>query len=244
MPSALMLGRELCTPLDLVFGPHLELEISGGAELHYCRWLKEHLKVVPSLGTRLPSGCWGLAKVAVRQSVPWESFSVAAVSNHESSSLPVALITGLVCGIVLVILLLLLYHCRQSKDSCFIRQIQSDSYSRDENQHHEYTSALPGEACIYESIKDCENPGNGESHEVTYSAIELKHVEKKRWDHKAEQSRVYSDVKTETTDDSLTYAQINHHNKGKAKKKKGKSSAAATDELVYSEVKPGTAAGL
>ncbi|KAK2813273.1 hypothetical protein Q5P01_000852 [Channa striata] len=85
------------------------------------------------------------------------------------------------------------------------REIQSDSYSRDENQHHEYTSALPGE-----------------SQEVTYSVIELKHVEKKRWDHKAEESRVYSDVKTETTGhDSLTYAQINHHNKGKAKKKKG-----------------------
>ncbi|XP_067381113.1 Fc receptor-like protein 5 isoform X2 [Channa argus] len=145
---------------------------------------------------------------------PQSWLTVNAVSKHESSSLPVALTIGLVCGILLIIFLLF-YHFRQSKDSCFIRQMQSDSTSRDsstnhgvnrnEKEHNEYCSLL-----------------RGESQEVTYSLIELKHIEKKCKDHKPEESPVYSDVKTETT---------------------GKSSAAATDESVYSEVKPGTAVG-
>ncbi|KAK2862960.1 hypothetical protein Q5P01_002493 [Channa striata] len=49
-------------------------------------------------------------------------------------------------------------------------------------------------------------------------------------DHKPEESPVYADVKIETADDSLTYAQINRHNKGKAKNKKD-------DGLTYAQIK-------
>ncbi|XP_044039020.1 Fc receptor-like protein 5 [Siniperca chuatsi] len=46
---------------------------------------------------------------------PQSWMSVKAVTRPESSSFPVPFIVGLVCGIVLIILLLLLYRCRQSK---------------------------------------------------------------------------------------------------------------------------------
>ncbi|KAF3697784.1 hypothetical protein EXN66_Car013465 [Channa argus] len=96
-----------------------------------------------------------------------------------------------------------------------------------------------GEACIYESIKDYENVENDESQDVTYSVIELKHVGKKRKDHKPEESPVYSDVRIQTADDGLMYAQINCPNKGKAKKKKGKHQN-PEESPVYSDVKIGT----
>ncbi|KAM6968624.1 retrovirus-related Pol polyprotein from transposon 412 [Tautogolabrus adspersus] len=45
-PAALMFGRELRTPVDLVFGAPPEPEIPGGAELDYFQRLKERLQVV------------------------------------------------------------------------------------------------------------------------------------------------------------------------------------------------------
>lgn len=45
-PAALMLGRELRTPVDLVFGAPPEPEIAGGAELDYYRRLTDRLRVV------------------------------------------------------------------------------------------------------------------------------------------------------------------------------------------------------
>ncbi|XP_036943163.1 high affinity immunoglobulin gamma Fc receptor I-like, partial [Acanthopagrus latus] len=117
--------------------------------------------------------------------------SVQAVSRPESSSLPVLLIVGLICGIVLIILLILLYHYRPSKGTCFNRPIQSESSNTDhvvdqnEAQCDTYASLLPVA---------------GGSRDVTYSSVELKNVGKK--------------------DDHLTYAQVNRHNKGKGKKKK------------------------
>uniref|UniRef100_A0A8P4K9E2 Ig-like domain-containing protein n=1 Tax=Dicentrarchus labrax TaxID=13489 RepID=A0A8P4K9E2_DICLA len=44
-------------------------------------------------------------------------------------------------------------------------------------------------------------------------------------------------------DDNLVYAQVNYHNKGKAKRNTGNSPPGATADAVYSEVKPGTALG-
>ncbi|KAK2899766.1 hypothetical protein Q8A73_012895 [Channa argus] len=48
-PATLMFGRELRTPVDLVFGPPPEPEITGGPELDYLRQLKERLSVVYQL---------------------------------------------------------------------------------------------------------------------------------------------------------------------------------------------------
>ncbi|XP_067436986.1 Fc receptor-like protein 5, partial [Thunnus thynnus] len=150
--------------------------------------------------------------------------SVKAVSRPESSSSLIPLIVGLVCGIILIILLLLLYRYRRSKDSHFIRPIQSESTNQNENSS---------------SLHDA-----GESQDITYSSIELKNVAKTGKRHETVESSVYADVKIgSAADDNLTYTQVNYHNKGKAKKHKGKSTPAATDEAVYSEVKPGTSLG-
>ncbi|XP_067381105.1 basement membrane-specific heparan sulfate proteoglycan core protein-like isoform X4 [Channa argus] len=165
-----------------------------------------------------------------------------SVKENTSSSFPVALIIGMVCGITFLILLLLLCCYRQSKDSCFIRHIQTEhtSHGSSTNERpHEYSSVVHGEACIYESIKDSENVENDESQDVTYSVIELKLVGKKRKDHKPEESPVYSDVRIQTADDGLMYAQINCPNKGEAKKKKGKHQN-PEESPVYSDVKIGT----
>ena len=45
-PAALMFGRELRTPVDLVFGAPPEPEIAGGKEMDYFRRLRERLRVV------------------------------------------------------------------------------------------------------------------------------------------------------------------------------------------------------
>uniref|UniRef100_A0A669CTB7 Integrase catalytic domain-containing protein n=1 Tax=Oreochromis niloticus TaxID=8128 RepID=A0A669CTB7_ORENI len=45
-PAALMFGRELRTPVDLVFGSPPEPEINGGPEMDYYRRLRERLQVV------------------------------------------------------------------------------------------------------------------------------------------------------------------------------------------------------
>ncbi|CAL9701640.1 unnamed protein product [Knipowitschia caucasica] len=45
-PAALMFGRELRTPVDLVFGSPPEPEIAGGHEMDYFQRLREHLRVV------------------------------------------------------------------------------------------------------------------------------------------------------------------------------------------------------
>ncbi|XP_042258288.1 uncharacterized protein LOC121890086 [Thunnus maccoyii] len=134
-------------------------------------------------------------------------------------------------------------------DSHFIRPIQSDSTNQDsaanhmvnlnETQHNVYSSLLHGDACLYESVRGSEDPGNdaGESQDIIYSLIELKNIAKRGKRHETVESSVYADVKIgSAADDNLKYAQDNYHNKGKAKKHKGKSTPAATDEAVYSEV--------
>ncbi|KAK7899004.1 hypothetical protein WMY93_019857 [Mugilogobius chulae] len=45
-PAALMFGRELRTPIDLVFGGPPEPEIAGGLETDYFQRLRDHLRVV------------------------------------------------------------------------------------------------------------------------------------------------------------------------------------------------------
>ncbi|XP_038586304.1 Fc receptor-like protein 5 isoform X4 [Micropterus salmoides] len=148
------------------------------------------------------------------------------MSRPESSSVPVPLIVGLVCGIVLILLLLLLYRYRPSKDSCSIRPIQSESTNRGSAEN--YSSPVhvaAGDAPLYETIKGFENTQSvaDESQDFTYSLIELKNIGKKKKRHEPEEVCVYSEVNAGTA---------------------GKSPPAAANETVYSEVKPGTALGL
>ncbi|CAI5669125.1 unnamed protein product [Oreochromis niloticus] len=182
----------------------------------------------------------------------WMSVKVT-VSGADSSSSPVWLMVGLVCGVsLIIILLLLLYRCRQSKYSCFTRSIQSESHSPgsftnhgvNQDETHEYNSIHPGTNHIYESVSYVEDNRNGsdEHQDVTYALIELKNFGKKRKHHKPEQSAVYSEVKTGAAEDSLMYAEVKRPKKEKAKKKAGKSSPAA-DAAVYSEVTSGSFPG-
>ncbi|XP_026016854.1 low affinity immunoglobulin gamma Fc region receptor II-like [Astatotilapia calliptera] len=170
--------------------------------------------------------------------------------NTTEFSSPVWLIVGLVCGVsLIIILLLLLYLCRQSKCSCFTRWIQSESHSPgsstnhgvNQDETHEYNSLHPGDANLYESITPVEDTGTGadEPRDVTYSLITLQNFGKKKKHHKPEQSAVYSEVKTGAAEDSLMYAEVKQPKKEKAKKNKGTSSPAA-DAAVYSEVTSGS----
>ncbi|XP_018527773.2 low affinity immunoglobulin gamma Fc region receptor II-b [Lates calcarifer] len=123
------------------------------------------------------------------QESPQSWMSVKAVSRSESSSFPVLLIVGLVCGISLIILLLLLFCCRKSKDPCCNsllqsqRNNQSSATDQDENQQPVYSSLLHGDICVYESIRGSGNGGNGGQADTTrnvISQIELKGVGKRR----------------------------------------------------------------
>ncbi|XP_053199089.1 uncharacterized protein si:ch211-163c2.2 [Scomber japonicus] len=97
--------------------------------------------------------------------------SVQAVSRPENSSSLIPLIVGAVCGVVFIILLILLYLYRPSKDSHSVRPIQSKSTNQDsathhmvnlnETQDHIYNSLLHGDVCVYESIRGSEDPENG-----------------------------------------------------------------------------------
>ncbi|CAI5669150.1 unnamed protein product [Oreochromis niloticus] len=162
----------------------------------------------------------------------WMSVKVT-VSGADSSSSPVWLMVGLVCGVsLIIILLLLLYRCRQSKYSRFTRSIQSESHSPgsstnhgvNQDETHVYNSLHPGTADLYESVTQIDESANGadDPRDVTYSLIELKTLGKKRKHHKPEQSAVYSEVKTGAAEDSLMYAEVKRPKKEKAKKKSRK----------------------
>ncbi|XP_039868522.1 immunoglobulin superfamily member 1-like [Simochromis diagramma] len=136
----------------------------------------------------------------------WMSVKVT-VSGADSSSSPVWLMVGLVCGVsLIIILLLLLYHCRQSKYSCFTRSIQSEGHSPgsstnhgvNQNETHEYNSLQHGTNNLSEYVMHVEDNRNGsdQHQDVTYSLIDLKNLQKNRKHHEPEQSAVYSEVKT------------------------------------------------
>ncbi|XP_056224611.1 uncharacterized protein LOC130164142 isoform X1 [Seriola aureovittata] len=112
--------------------------------------------------------------------------SVKSVSGPEDSWFPVPLIVGLVCGLLLIVLLLLLFRYRKTKNSCFIRSQSTNQSSatdhmmkQDETQCRKYTSPL-----------------HDESRDVTYSVIELENVAK--------------------NNDKLMYAQLVFHKKGRS----------------------------
>ncbi|XP_041841621.1 uncharacterized protein LOC121640022 [Melanotaenia boesemani] len=130
--------------------------------------------------------------------------SVTAVSRPESSSFPVLLMVGSVIGIILLIFLLLLCLCKQSKGLCCIRWIQSQSSSQSSSSH---PGVNQNETNQYSSpLHDAD-----ESRDVTYSLIELKHFGKKRRHHEPEESCVYSDVKTGTAGTVSVWTETCHH---------------------------------
>ncbi|XP_063325054.1 uncharacterized protein LOC134623986 [Pelmatolapia mariae] len=144
----------------------------------------------------------------------WMSVKVT-VSGADSSSSPVWLMVGLVCGVsLIIILLLLLYRCRQSKYSCFTRSIQSESHSPGSSTNH---GVNQNETHVYGSLQH----GTDEHRDVTYSVIEIKTFGKKREHHKPDETAVYSEVKIRAAEDSLMYAEVKRPPKEKAKKKAG-----------------------
>ncbi|XP_067381103.1 basement membrane-specific heparan sulfate proteoglycan core protein-like isoform X2 [Channa argus] len=153
---------------------------------------------------------------------PQSWMSVKLVSAAESSSFPVPLIVGLVCGVLLIILLLPLCCYRKIKDSRFLRSHSTNQSSATDHMINlscqDRKHALPGDVCLYESIKDPEGTEYDDSRDVTYSSIELKNIT--------------------NDDDTLMYTDVHFLNKGKAKKNKGTSSPAVADATIYSEVQP------
>ncbi|XP_034413209.1 uncharacterized protein LOC117747831 [Cyclopterus lumpus] len=89
-------------------------------------------------------------------------------SATTSSPVPVLLVVGLVCGVSLIILLLLVLYCyRKSKDSRLVRsQSTNQSPATDhmtnqvETQNNAYASLLHGDSCLYETIRGSEEPGH------------------------------------------------------------------------------------
>ncbi|XP_029943970.1 uncharacterized protein LOC115385974 isoform X3 [Salarias fasciatus] len=120
---------------------------------------------------------------------------------------------GLICGLLLLIfLLLLLCCCRKTTDSCFNR-----CQSSQQSQTTDHSSNQLEDQCN------------------TYASPFQ--VKKKK---EPEESTVYADVKTTSSqDDEVTYAQVKP-NKCNAKGKKGRTAPAAAEETVYSEVKAET----
>ncbi|KAF3697783.1 Fc receptor-like protein 5 [Channa argus] len=152
---------------------------------------------------------------------PQSWMSVKLVSTAESSSFPVPLIVGLVCGVLPIILLLPLCCYRKIKDSRFLRsqstnQSSATDHMIDQDESQDRKHALHGDVCLYESIKDPEGTEYDDSRDLTYSSIELKNIT--------------------NDDDTLMYTDVHFLNKGKAKKNKGKSSPAVADATIYSEV--------
>ncbi|XP_017164003.1 uncharacterized protein LOC103476161 [Poecilia reticulata] len=74
-----------------------------------------------------------------------------------------------------------------------------------------------------------------ETREVTYAQIEVNNIGKKRRPPNTEEGAVYSKVKRGAADLNPVYADINHQNKAK-KKRKGELSPPASD-VIYSEIK-------
>ncbi|XP_076737809.1 uncharacterized protein LOC112431343 [Maylandia zebra] len=125
------------------------------------------------------------------------------------------MIVGLVCGVsLIIILLLLLYRCRQSKCADKPRDVIYSNIEL-ENFGNKWKHQKPEQSAVYANVK-------------TGAAGRLR---------RAEESAIYSDVKMGAAEDSLMYAEINHHKKQKAKKNKGKSSPESNNEAVYSQVK-------
>ncbi|XP_032438582.1 uncharacterized protein LOC116732479 isoform X2 [Xiphophorus hellerii] len=98
-------------------------------------------------------------KIFVTRQPNGSHVSSVTVSSPVISSFPVMLIVGPVSGIVLIVLLLLLWRCRRSKDLSCIRSFQSESSSQRPTTNHgvnqtesDYSFLLHGTTSVYETI--------------------------------------------------------------------------------------------
>ncbi|XP_055362968.1 basement membrane-specific heparan sulfate proteoglycan core protein-like isoform X2 [Betta splendens] len=124
-----------------------------------------------------------------------QSWMAVNASKSSNGHIPVMLVVGLVCGVILLLLLLLLScRFRRSKGSCYIRPTQSGTVWTSNTTPSVSQNQNQPETRIYESVNDSENTGKDVS-DVTYSVIELKSFEQNRGQHKPAESPVYSDLK-------------------------------------------------
>uniref|UniRef100_A0A671UPX1 Ig-like domain-containing protein n=1 Tax=Sparus aurata TaxID=8175 RepID=A0A671UPX1_SPAAU len=95
------------------------------------------------------------------------------IQRPEISSVPVPLIVGLVCGIVLFIPLLVLFRYRASNDSCCDRPVQSESDNMDcvDNEIDNYSTLLHGDVFLYETVRGPQGAGHGMDEEPEESAV-------------------------------------------------------------------------
>uniref|UniRef100_A0AAX7TSE3 Ig-like domain-containing protein n=1 Tax=Astatotilapia calliptera TaxID=8154 RepID=A0AAX7TSE3_ASTCA len=149
-----------------------------------------------------------------------DDVTIEITSQSRTVTFPTLLITGLLCGILLILLLLLLCYIKLLKDKSFIRT--QHRINQDEAQHSQ-NKYLQGDACIYESIGDYDDREKAECRDFTYSLIELKNFTKK--------------------DDSLLYADATY-SKAECNSNKRKSATEAGDKAVYSEIKPQETQGI
>ncbi|XP_024654971.2 uncharacterized protein LOC112430749 [Maylandia zebra] len=115
------------------------------------------------------------------------------MSGADSSSSPVWLMVGLVCGVsLIIILLLLLYRCRRTNSAA-----NEQTLNQDEDQQQDYSSLFDGDRCVYETVRRCENtengPAEGDFANVT-CVIQLKVINKTRQRGDPEESSDYNDV--------------------------------------------------
>ncbi|KAL4007016.1 pre-rRNA-processing protein IPI3 [Sarotherodon galilaeus] len=116
-----------------------------------------------------------------------------SVKGADSSSSPVWLIVGLVCGVsLIIILLLLLYRCRTTNSAS-----NEQTLNQDEGQQQVYSSLLHAFHSVYEKLRRSENtengPAEGDYANVT-SVIQLKVINKTRQRGDPEESSDYNNV--------------------------------------------------
>ncbi|XP_043954179.1 uncharacterized protein LOC122820675 [Gambusia affinis] len=92
-------------------------------------------------------------------STQWSETITVTVSSSVGSSFPVMLIVGPVVGVVLIVLLLLLWRCRRSKDLSCIRSFQSESSSQRPTSNHGLNQ-IESTTSVYETIQNRGATGN------------------------------------------------------------------------------------
>ncbi|XP_026154312.1 Fc receptor-like protein 5 isoform X2 [Mastacembelus armatus] len=93
-----------------------------------------------------------------------QSWVSVKLSRPGVSSFLVPLITGLVCGLFLIILLMLLFCYKKLKDSCCNRPSQDSATQQKVNQDEieDYSSLLHDDFCLYETIRVSANTGHAQ----------------------------------------------------------------------------------
>ncbi|XP_041821469.1 low affinity immunoglobulin gamma Fc region receptor II-b-like isoform X2 [Chelmon rostratus] len=123
-----------------------------------------------------------------------QSWVAVKMSGQESSSFPLPLIIGLICGLLLIILLLLLCCCMKSKDSFFARTL-------DQGAHQSDTRPKVHSSHLRDAV---------ESSDITYSLLQLQNMQNKGRHHVLGEHSVYSNVKTGSAAGTATHKSPSH----------------------------------